>query len=154
MEPNIITLRSSSSSAILAVVLPEQPPNPLVDKFLKSLTNTPIQFTDHPTTSRQESRVNISLPSLFGFKAHSNKTQSEESQSNTSSPRRHPSNSTALGTSTQPAGASLSRPNRIQRSQRISKQKRKESHYQHHKHDRRPRYNPQLHYQLTNAFCS
>ena len=136
------------------MVLLDQPPNPLVEKFLQSLTNNPIQFTDHPTTSRQESRVIILFPSLFGYKVHSKKTQSEESQSNPSSPRRHPSNSTALGTSTQEARASLSRPNRFQRNQQISKQERKESYYQHHKSVRSPRYKPYLHYQLTNAFFS
>ena len=81
-DPDIITLLSSSSSPISPVVLPHQPPKPLVDKFLQSLTDTPIRFTDHPATSRQESRVNILLPSLFGSKALPNKTQSEESQSN------------------------------------------------------------------------
>ena len=59
-DPDIITfLSSSSSSPISPVVLTDQPSNPLVDKFLQSLTNTPIQFTDHPATSRQESRVKI-----------------------------------------------------------------------------------------------
>ena len=141
-DPDIITLLSSSSSPLSPVVFPDQPPNPLVDKLLQSLTSTPLQFTDYPATSRQESRVAISLPSLFGSKAHSNKTQSEESQSNPSSPRRHPYNSTALGTSTHDARAFLSRPNQFQRNQQISKQKRKESRYRHHKSVRRPRYNP------------
>ena len=76
-DPDIINLLSSSSSPIPPVVLPDQPPNPLDDKLLQSLTNTPIQVTDHPTTSRQESRVKNLLPSLFGPKAHFNKTQSE-----------------------------------------------------------------------------
>ena len=53
-DPDNITLLPFSSP-ISPVVLSDQPPNPLVDKFLQSLTNTPIQFTDHPTTSRQES---------------------------------------------------------------------------------------------------
>ena len=101
-DPDIITLLSSSSP-ISPVVLPNQPPNPLVDKFLQSFTNTPIQFTDHPATSRQKFRVNILLPSLCGSKAHSNETQSEESQSKPSLPRRLRSNSIALGTSTQDA---------------------------------------------------
>ena len=109
-DPDIITLLSSSSP-ISPVALPSQPPNPLVDKYLQSLTNTPIQFTDHPAIPRQESGVNNLLPSLCGSKAQSNETQSEESQSNPSSPRRFLSNSTALGTSTQDARASLSRPN-------------------------------------------
>ena len=141
----IITLLSSSSP-ISPVVFPNQPPNPLVNKLLQSLTNTPIQITDHPATSRQESRFNIFLPSLYGSKAHSNKTQSEESQSNPSSSRRLRSNSTALGTPTHDARASLSRPNRFQRNQQILKQKREESRYRHHKTVRRPRYNPCLHY--------
>ena len=74
-DPDIITLLSSSSSLISPVVLPDQLPKPLVDNVLQSLTNTPIQFTDHAATPRQESRVNILLPSLFGPKAHSNKTK-------------------------------------------------------------------------------
>ena len=119
-DPDIITVLSSSSP-ISPVVLLDQPPNPLVDKFLQSLTNTPIRFTDHPATSRQESRVNILFPSLFGSKAHSNKTQSEKSQSNSVSPIRLPSRLTAPGTSTQDARASLSRPNRFRRNQQISK---------------------------------
>ena len=57
-DPDNITLLSSSSP-ISPVALLEQPTNPLVDKLLQSLTNTPIQFTDHPATSRQESRVKI-----------------------------------------------------------------------------------------------
>ena len=84
-DPDTITL-VCSSSPIFLVVLPNQPPNPLLDKFLQSLTNTPIQFSDHPTTSRQESRVKILLPSLCSSEAHSIKTQSEESHSNPSSP--------------------------------------------------------------------
>ena len=80
-DPDIITLLSSSSP-ISPVHLPNQPPNPLVDKFVRSLTNAPIQFIDHPATPRQESRVNVSLPSLGGSKAQSSKTQSEGSQSN------------------------------------------------------------------------
>ena len=134
--------------------MPNQPPNPLVDKFLQSLINTPIQFTELPAASRQESRVDILLPSLCGSRAHSNKTQSEESYSNPSLSRPLPSNSTALQTSTQHARASLSRPNRFQRNQQISKQKQRESHYRRHKSVTRPRYNPCLHHQLTNAFSS
>ena len=153
-DADIITLLSSSSSPISPVVFSDQPPNPLVDKFLQSLTNTPIQFTDHPETSRQESRVSVLLLSLFASKAHSNKTQSEVSQCNPSSPIRHTSNSTALGTSTQDARASLSRPNTFQRNQQISIQKQKESFYQHNKSVQRPRYNPYLHYQLSKAFSS
>ena len=72
-DPDIITLLSSSSP-ISPVPLPNQPLNPLVNKFLQSSTNTPIQFTDSPATSRQESRVNIFLPSLCGSKAQSTKT--------------------------------------------------------------------------------
>ena len=106
-DPDIITLLSSSSP-ISPIVLPNQPPKPLLDKFLQSLTNTPIQSTDHPAASRQEPQVNILLPSLFVSKAFSNKTQSEESQSNPSSPRQLRSNPTALGTSTQDARASPS----------------------------------------------
>ena len=150
-DPDVITLLSSSS-LISPVVLQNQPPNPLVNKFFQSLTNTPIKPTDHPATSRQESRVKILLPSLFGSKAYFNKTQSEESQSKPSSPRRLRSNSTSLGTSTQDATASVSRPIRFQRNQQILKQKQRESRYRHHKPVRRPRYNARLHYQLTNAF--
>ena len=153
MDPYIVTLLSSPSSPISPVVLLEQPPNPLVDKILESLTNIPIQFTDHPTTSRQESRVNILLPSLSDSTAHSNKTQSEELQSNPASPRQLPSNSTALGTSAQDDVASfrdlidfneISKfPNRkvkkvFSASQICSK----------------PRYNPYLLYQLIEAFFS
>ena len=152
-DPDIITLLSSSSP-ISPVALPNQPPNPLVDKFLESLTNTPIQFTDHPAPSRQESRISILLPSLCGSKAQSIKTQSEESKSNPPSPRRLRSNSTALGTSTQDARASLSRPNQFQRNQQIFKQKRRESFFRHCRAVKRPRYNPHLHYQLTKAFSS
>ena len=148
---DILTLLSSSSP-ISPVALPNQQPNPLVDKFLQSLTKAPIQFTDHPATSQQESRVNISLPSLCGSKAQSTITQSEESQSDPSSPRRLRSNSTALRTSTQDATASLSRPNRFQRNQQNFKQKQRESRYRLNKPVRRPRYNTCLHYQLTNAF--
>ena len=113
-DPDIITLLSSSSP-VSPVPLPNQPPNPLVDKILQSQTNAPIQFIDHPATPRQESRVNILLPSLGGSKAQSAKTQSEGSQSNPSSPRRFRSNSIALGTTTQDARASLSRPNQFQK---------------------------------------
>ena len=152
-DPDIITLLSSSSP-LAPVGLPNQPNKPLVNKFLQSLTNTPIHFTDHPTTSHQESRVSILLPSLRSFKAYSNKTQSEESHSNSSLPKRLRSNSTALGTSTQDARVNLSRPKRFQRYQQILKQKRTESYYRQHKSVRRPRYNTRLHYQLTNAFSS
>ena len=152
-DPDIITLLSSSSP-VSPVHLPNQPPNPLVDKFLQFLTNAPIQFIDPPANPRQESRVNILLPSLCGSKAQSAKTQSEESQSNPSSPRRSRSNSTALGISTQDARASVSRPNRFLHKQEIFKQKRRESLFRHCKSVRRPRYNPHLHYQLTNAFSS
>ena len=152
-DPDITTFLSSSSP-ISPVVLPNQPPNPLVEKFLQPLTNTLIQYTDDSATSQEESRVNISLPSLSGSKAHSNQTQSEESQSNPAWSRRVRSNSTALGTMTPDARASLSRPSRFQRSDQILKQKRRESRYRQHKSFRGPRYNPCLHYQLTNAFSS
>ena len=81
-DPDIITLLSSSSP-ISPVALPNQPPNPLVDTFLQSLTNAPIQFTDYPATPQQESRVNILLPSLCESKVQSTKAQSGESQSKT-----------------------------------------------------------------------
>ena len=152
-DPDIITLLSSSSP-VSPVPLPNQPPNPLIDKFLQSLTNAPIQFIDQPATPRQESRVIILLPSLCGSKAQSAITQSEESQPNPSPPRRLRSNSTALGSTTQDARASLSRPNRFLRKQEIFKQKRRESLFRHCKSVRRPRFNPHLHYQLTNAFSS
>ena len=73
-DPDIITLLSSSSP-ISPVALPNQPPNPLVDKFLQSLTNAPIQFTDYPATPQQESRVNILLPSLCESRAQSTRAQ-------------------------------------------------------------------------------
>ena len=151
-HPDIIILLSSSSP-ISPVPLPNQPPNPLVDNFLQCLTNALIQFINHPATPRQESRVNNLLPSLCGSKAQSTKTQSEESQSNPSSLRRLGSNSTALGTSTQDARASLSRRNRFQQNQ-ILKQKRRESRCRHPNFVRRPRYNACLHYRLTNLFSS
>ena len=151
-DPDIITLLSSSSP-ISPVALPNQPPNPLVDKFLQSLTNAPVQFTDYPATPQQESRVNILLPSLCESKAQSTKAQSGESQSYPSSPRRLRSNSTVLGTPTQDARVSLSRPNRFLRNQ-ILKQKRREIRCQHPNFVRRPRYNACLHYRLTNAFSS
>ena len=152
-DPDIIALLSSSSP-VSPVPLPNQPPDPLVDKFLQSLTNAPIQFIDHPVIPRQESRVNILLPSLCGSKAQSAKTQSEESQSNPSSPRRLRSNSTALGISTQDARAPLSRANPFSLKQQIFKQKRKESFLRHCKSVKKLRYNPHLHYQLNTAFFS
>ena len=152
-DPDIITLLPSSSP-VSPVPLPNQPPNPLVDKFLHSLTNAPIQFLDHPATLWQESRVNTLLPSLGGSKAQSAKTQSEGSQSNPSSPRRFRSNSTALGTTTQDARASLSRPNRFQQKQQILKQQRREKYFRHCDSVKKPRYNPHLHYQLIKVFSS
>ena len=152
-DPNTITLLSSSSP-ISPVVLPNQPPKPLVDKFIRSLANTPIQFTDHSANSQQESRVNILLPSLCSPEAHSTKIQSEDSQSNPSSSRGLRSISTALGTSTQDARASFSRRNQFQRNQQFFKQKPRESRYRYNKPVRRPLYNPFLHYQLTNTFFS
>ena len=151
-DPDVITLLSSSSP-ISPVALPNQPPNPLSDKILQSLTNAPIQFTDYPATPQQESRVNILLPSLCESKVQSTKAQSGESQSYPFSPRRLRSNSTVLGTPTQDARVSLSRPNRFQRNQ-ILKQKRRESRCQYPNFVRRPRYNACLHYRLTNAFSS
>ena len=152
-DPDIITLHSSSSP-VSPVPLPNQPPNPFVDKFLQSLTNAPIQFMDHPATPRQESRVNILLPSLGGSKAQSAKTQSEGSQSNPFSPRRFRSNSTALGTTTQDARASLSRPNRFQQKQQSLKQQRREKYFRPCDSVKKPRYNRHLHYQLTKVFSS
>ena len=152
-DPDIITLLSFSSP-ITPVALPNQQPNLLVDKFLQSLTNAPIQIIDQPATPRQESRANILLPSLCGSEAQSAKTQSEESQSNPSSPRRFRSNSTALGTTSQDARASLSRPNRFQRKQQIFKPQRRERFFRHCNSVKRPRYNPHLHYQLTKVFSS
>ena len=151
-EPDIVTLLSSSSP-VSPVPLPNQPPNPLIDEFLQSLTNAPIQFTDYPATPQQESRFNILLPSLCDSTAQSTKAQSGESQSYPSSPRRLLPNSPVLGTPTQDARVSLSRPNRFQGNQ-ILKQKRKESHCQYPNIVRRPRYNACLHYRLTNAFSS
>ena len=152
-EPDVITLLSSSSP-VSPVPLPHQPPNPLIDKFLQSLTNVPIQFIDHPATPRQESRVNNLLPSLCGSKAQSAKTQSEESQSNPSSPKQLRSNSTALGATTQVARASLSRPNRFQRKQQFFKQQRREKFFRHCNSVKKPRSNPHSHYQQTKVFSS
>ena len=152
-DPDIITLLSSSSP-ISPVAVPNQPPNPLIDKFLQSLTNAPIQFTDYPATPQQESRVNILLPSLGGSKAQPTTTQPEESQSNPSLPRQLRPDSTALGTTTQDARASLSRPNRSQRRQHFLTQQKKERIFRHCNFVKRPRYNPHFHYQLTNAFSS
>ena len=152
-DPDINTLLSSSSP-VSPVTLPNLPPNPLVYKFLQSLRNAPIQFIDHPATPRQESRVNILLPSLGGSKAQSSETQSEGSQFNPSSPRRFRSNSTALGTTTQDARASLSRPNRLQRKQQILKQQRREKYFRYCNSVKKPRYNPHLHYQLTKVSSS
>ena len=126
-EPDIITLLSSSFP-ISTVALPDQPPNPLVDKFLQSLTDNPIQFKDRRTTSRQESQIIILLPSLAGSTVH--KIPSEESQSNPSPAKRLPSNLTAPGTSSQDTRASLSRPNQFQRNQQTPRQKRAEGCYQ------------------------
>ena len=137
-DPDIITLLSSSSP-VSPVPLP---------------TNAPIQFIDQPATPGQESRVNILLPSLGGSKAQSAKTQSEGSRSNPSSPRRFRSDSTALGTTTQDARASLSRPNRFQRKQQIFNQQKRERIFRHCNSVKRPRYNPHLHYQLTKVFSS
>ena len=143
---------SSFFVSYLPVALPDQPPNPLVDKFLQSLTDNPIQFKDRPTTSRQESRINILLPSLAGSTIHKN--QSEESQSNPSPPKQLPSNLTAPETSTEDARASPSRPNQFQRNQQTRRQKQREGCYQHNQSVRRLRYNPSLHYQLTKVFSS
>ena len=152
-DPDVITLLSSSSP-ISPVALPNQPPNPLIDKFLQSLTNAPMQFTDYPATPQQESRVNILLPSLCGSKTQSAKTQPEESQTNPSPPRRLRSDSTALGTTTQDARTSLSRPNRFQRKQHYLNQQKRERIFRHCNFVERPRYNPHLHYQLNSAFSS
>ena len=147
-DPDISTLLSSSSP-VFPVPLPNQPPNPLIDKFVQSLTNAPFQLIDHPATPRQESRVNILLPSLCGSKAQSAKTQSEGSQSNPSSPRRFRSDSRPTH-----ARASLSRPNRFQRKQQFFKQQRREKFFRHCNSVKKPRYNPHLHYQLTKLFSS
>ena len=152
-DPDIITLLSSSSP-ISPVAVPNQPPNPLIDQFLQSLTNAPIQFTDYPATPQPESRVHILLPPLCGSKAQSTKTQPEESRSYPSPPRRLRPDSTALGTTTQDARASLSRPNRSQRKQQILNQQKKERIFRHCNFVKRPRYNPHFSYQLTNAFSS
>ena len=150
-EPDIITFLSSSTP-ISPVALPDQPPHPLGDKFLQSLTDNPIQFKDRPTTSRQESRIIILLPSLAG--STNQKNQSEESQSNPSPPKRLPSNLTAPGTSIKDARASLSGPNQFQRSQQTRRQKRREGCYRLNQSVRRPRYNLSLHYHLTKVFSS
>ena len=152
-DPDIITLHSSSSP-ISPVASPNQLPNPVVDKFLQSLTNAPIQYIYHPATPQQESRINVLLPSLCGSRAQSVKTQSEESQSNLSSSRRFRSNSTALGTTTQDARASLSRPNWFQGKQQTFNQQRRERFFRHCNSVKRPRYNPHFHYQLTKVFSS
>ena len=153
-DPDIITLLSSSSPPISPVVSPNQPPNLLVDKLLQSLTANPIQSTNNLTAPQHKSRAHILLPSLFASKAHSNKTQSEESQSIPSSPRRPPPNSTALGTTTQDARASFSRLNRFQNNQQVSEQKRRERYLIHRRSIWRPRFDPYLNYKSTYAFSS
>ena len=92
--PGNIILLSSSSSPVSPIVLPDQQPNPLVDKSFQSLTDNPIQVTDNPTVPQNKSRVKILLSSLFNSQAHSNNIQSKKSQSSPSSPRRQPSKST------------------------------------------------------------
>ena len=149
----MITLLSSSSSPIFAVVLSDQPPSPLIDRFLQSLTDNPVHFTDNSTVPRQESRANIFLPSLFDSKAHPLSIQPEESESILSSPRRQSFHSTALRALTQDARASLSQPKKFQNNQQVSTQKGRESYLQRSKSVRRPRLNPCLPYNLTNGFC-
>ena len=112
-DPDVITLLTSSSSSISPVVLPNQPPNPLVDNFILALTDNPIQFTDNPTVSQQESQVTILLRSLFDSQTDPNNDQSKESQSTPFSPTRQSSNSIAVKTSTQDARASPLRPNKF-----------------------------------------
>ena len=141
-DPNIISFLSSPSSLFSAAVLKDQPPNSLVDNLFQPLTDNPIRLTDNPTVPQHESRANFVLPSLFDSSARSNNTQSAESQSTPPSPRQRPSNSTALIAPTQDARVSLSR----------NKQNERHSHRQ--KAVRRARFNPYLHYKLTNAFSS
>ena len=153
-DPDIITLLSSSSTPITPVVLSDPPASPLDDKFLQSLTDNWIQFTDNPLVPQHESRANILLPSLSDSKAHPNNIQSEESQSTTSSPRQHSSNPTALRASTQDAQASFLRSNEFKHHQQVSTQKRRESYLQRRKSIRRPKFNPYINYKLSNAFFS
>ena len=70
-DPDAITLFSPSSSPVLPLVLPDQPPNPIVHKLFHSLTANPIRLTGNPTVPQHESRANILLPSLFDSQAHS-----------------------------------------------------------------------------------
>ena len=127
-DADIITLLSFSSTLTSPVVLPDQPPNPLVDQFFKTLTDHPIQFTENPTVPQHECRANISLPSLLDSKAHANNIQLEETQSAPSSLRQHSSNWTPSRASCQDVRNSLSGPNRFQTNQYVFEQKRKENH--------------------------
>ena len=79
-DPDNITLLSSSSSFLSPVVLPDQQSNSLVDGFFQSLKDNLIRLRDNPTVPLHESWANISLPSLFGSRAHSHKSPSAESQ--------------------------------------------------------------------------
>ena len=151
-DPDIIT--SSFFLSCLSSSLAESATKPINRQISPISDKCPIQFIDQPATARQESRVNILLPSLGGSKAQSAKTQSEGSRSNPSSPRRFRSDSTALGTTTQDARASLSRPNRFQRKQQIFNQQKRERIFRHCNSVKRPRYNPHLHYQLSKVFSS
>ena len=69
-DPNSITLLFSFPSPLFPVVLPDQPLNPLVDKFFQSLTGNPFGLTDNPTVPQHESLVNFfwlccSIPNLI-----------------------------------------------------------------------------------------
>ena len=101
-----------------------------------------------------KSRAKILLPSLFNSPAQSNNTQWAKPQSTLPSPGQRTSHSTALIVPSQDARGSLSRPIRFQKNQYVSKKKRKESHSPRHKAVRRPRFNPYLHYKLSNTFYS
>ena len=97
-------------------------------------------------TSHEIKVADIVAAIIISIKAHSNNTQSAEPESTPPFPRQQSSDSTALITPVQDVRASLSRPNRFQNNQQVSKQKRKESYSHRHKAVRRPRFIPYLHY--------
>ena len=148
-----MTFLCSLSSPLSAAVLSDQPPNSLVNNFFQSLTVKPIRPKENPVPQHEPQAIFILLL-LFNSSAHSSKTQPAEPQSIPPSPRPQPSNSTALIAPAQDLQASLSRPNRFQSNQYVSKQKRKETHSCRRKAVRRPILNSYLHYKLTNAFSS
>ena len=123
-------------------------------KFFNSLTDNSIQFTDKPTFSREESRVNVLLPPLFDSQVHPTKIQSKETRSGPFSPGQQCSNSTDLRASTKKDQTSLARPNRFRNNPQVFTQKGRESYLQRRKPVRRPKFIPSLQYTIINAFSS